>query len=33
VKSVNDVVKWICGMGLVLIALWLIAEFVMVYPR
>lgn len=30
-KGINDVVKWICGMGLVLIALFLIFRFAIHY--
>lgn len=30
-KNVNDAVKWICGMGLVLIALLILAEFTIDY--
>lgn len=32
-KEINDAVKWICGMGLVLIALYLIAQFALIYNQ
>jgi hypothetical protein len=32
-KAINDAVKWICGMGLVIIGLWILAEFIIIYPK